>query len=459
MSYQEFLAGKTRRAQPSGFAVEVAHPVLFPFQRHCVEWALRQGRAALFADTGLGKSGMQLVWSDHVTRHTGQPVLILAPLAVAAQTVREATKFGVEHVRQVRDGSEVDGPGVYVTNYDRLHLFDTTVFAGVVLDESSILKSFSGPTKTALCEAFASTPYRLACTATPAPNDHLELGNHSEFLGILTSHQMISRWFINDTSQFGTYRLKGHAVRDYWDWVVSWARCVGRPSDLGDYSDAGYDLPPLRLTNHSVGVDIVEGRADGALFREVEASATALHAERRRTCAARADRVAELVAAEPDEAWLIWADTDYDADALMERIDGAVEVHGGLTHEQKADRLLGFADGAVRRLVTKPKLAGMGLNFQRCARMAFVGPSYSYEALYQAIRRCWRFGQTRHVDAHVVIAATEQFVWQTLMTKAQGHDAMKGAMFGASRRAQARSAKLASYHPVPVPLPAFLVTQ
>lgn len=456
MSYADFLAGKVRRAVPAGFSPVVDHPALFPFQRDCVTWALRQGRAALFEDTGLGKTLQELVWASAVAGHTNRPVLILAPLAVAAQTVREGVKFGIPGVRQVWSGEEVDGPGVYVTNYDRLHLFDPSVFGGVVLDESSILKAFSGPTKQALCAAFAETPYRLACTATPAPNDHLELGNHSEFLGVLTSHQMIARWFINDTSTFGTYRLKGHAVTDFWDWVCSWARCVGRPSDLGEYSDDGYVLPELQLHHHSVAVDRTVDRGD-QLFREVEASATAIHRERRRTVEARAGRVAELVAAEPHEAWVLWADTDYDADALVERIPSAIEVHGGQGADRKAELLESFAAGEVQHLVTKGSIAGYGLNWQHCARVAFVGPSYSYEAFYQSIRRCWRFGQARPVDVHVVLAATEQMVWQTLLRKGADHESMKAEMFAAARRAQSRRAAVATYHPtVTAPLPAWL---
>jgi superfamily II DNA or RNA helicase len=462
-AYADFLAGKAKSLPPAGFAAEVSNALLKPFQRDAVTWALARGRAALFEDTGLGKTRQQLEWARHVVDHaraTGLPprVLVLAPLAVGAQTVREAGACGVPNVRQVREAADV-ADGISVTNYERLDRFDPAAFAGVVLDESSILKAFSGSTKKALLEAFAQTPYRLACTATPAPNDHLELGNHAEFLGVLSSHQMIARWFINDTSTFGTYRLKGHAVEAFWDWVCSWARCIGKPSDLGkEYSDDGYVLPELRVHYRTVKVDLVADRGE-ALFRQVEASATGLHAERRRTAAVRAAAVAELVAAEPDESWLLWCDTDYDAAELVARIPGAVEVHGGQTPDQKAEKLLAFADGEIRHLVTKPKLAGMGLNFQRCARVAFVGPSYSYEAFYQAVRRCWRFGQERPVDCYVVLAQTEQGVWQTLLRKGDDHAAMKAAMFEASRRAQARVAAAATYRPRPVPLPSWLVSE
>jgi hypothetical protein len=269
---------------------------------------------------------------------------------------------------------------------------------------------------------------------------------------------MIARWFINDTSTFGTYRLKGHAVQPFWDWVCSWARCVGKPSDLSPaYSDEGYVLPPLNVHYRTVAVDLVADRGD-ALFRQVEASATALHAEKRRTATARAAAVAKLVRAEPNESWLLWVDTDYDADAVRAELQDLVtEVHGSHDPDVKAERLLGFADARIRVLLTKPKIGALGLNFQSCARVVFVGPSYSYEAFYQAVRRCWRFGQTRPVDCYVILAQTEQAVWATLLRKGDDHEAMKAAMFDASRRAQARTAKVADYPTQAVPLPSWLL--
>lgn len=453
--YAQFLAAKSRDHIPAGFDADVDPEGLFPFQRAAVTWALRTGRAALFEETGLGKTRQQLVWAHHVVEHTGRPVLVLAPLAVAPQTEREARRVGVPDVRVVRDADNVR-PGINITNYERLHRFDASVFSGVVLDESSILKNYTGSTRRALTEAFAATPYRLACTATPAPNDHLELGNHAEFLGVMSSHQMIARWFLNDSKQAGNYRLKGHAVRPYWDWVTSWARCVGRPSDLGPYSDEGYDLPELRVHRHSVGVDQTEGRGDGELFRAATLTATSLHAERRRTAEARARAVADLVTAEPGEPWLVWVDTNYDADAVMALLPHAVEVRGDLDADEKAARLLRFSDeGGV--LVTKAGIAGMGLNWQHCARMVFNGLSFSYEAYYQAVRRCWRFGQTRPVDVHAVLASTEQAVWGVLDRKADDHDEMKVAMFAASRRAAARAVRPDDYHPSRrAPVPAWL---
>lgn len=452
--YDAFLAHKTVRAESLG----MAHPPsldsrLFGFQRESVEWALRLGRAALFLDCGLGKTACQVTWAKAIAEHTGRPVLILAPLAVSQQTVREGVKFGVD-VRYCLDGSML-GNGVNITNYERLGKFDCSVFGGVVLDESSILKSYSGTTKQALINSFVSTPFKLACTATPAPNDHIELGNHAEFLGVMSSHEMLARWFLNDTSLFGNYRLKGHAVTSFWDWVTSWARCAGSPSDLG-YADDGFVLPPLDLIEHTVDVDITSARGE-QLFRIPDLSATAVHAEKRRTADYRARAVAELVAAQPDEQWLLWADTDYEADAVRAALPSALDVRGSDSLAKKEAALMGFADGDVRTLLTKPKLAGMGLNFQRCARVAFVGPSFSYEAFYQAVRRVWRFGQTRAVEAHIFLASTERQIWNVVRSKAEGHDALKVEMFAAARRAAAKESRAAVYAPtVHATLPTWL---
>lgn len=455
--YSGFLASKGQLAPQLGFSAKVDSPHLFPFQRACVEWALARGRAALFADTGLGKTRMQLTWAAHVVAHTGGRVIILAPLSVAQQTAREASAIGIS-VTVCREAEDVRD-GVNITNYDRLDKFDAGQFVGVVLDESSILKAFMGATKTALVNAFMGATYRLACTATPAPNDHMELGNHSEFLGILSGSQMLTRWFINDATTFGTYRLKGHAVAPFWDWVTSWARCVGVPSDLGDYSDDGYVLPPLHLHRHAVRVDVTGERGD-QLFRTPELSATSFHAERRRTVGDRAAKVAALVEAEPEESWIVWADTDYDADELLRLMPYAADVRGSHKLEVKEARLAAFGSGEARVLVTKPSIAGFGLNWQHCARAAFVGPSFSYEAFYQAVRRNWRFGQKREVHVHVVFATTEASVWDVVSRKSDDHGAMKSHMFAASRRAQSLAARMRDYSPdAECPVPTWMVTE
>lgn len=443
--YATFIANKSDRGRFVGAGLPARNlpPALFPFQSETVEWALNLGRAAIFADTGLGKTLMQLAWAREVAEQAG-PVLILTPLAVTGQTVREAARFGIE-AHAVRERVEV-GTGIHVTNYERLHLFDPSAFSGIVLDESSILKNYTGTTRRALTEAFSATPYRLACTATPAPNDHLELGTHAEFLGIMSSHRMIARWFIADQKEAGSYRLKGHAVKPYWDWVTSWARCIGRPSDMGPYSDVGYDLPPLVERTHLVAVDMTQDAGDGRLFREAELSATSMHREARLTAPERARLTAELVRAEPGEAWIVWVDTNYDADEVRALLPEAVEVRGDDSDEHKVFSLLGFSErGGV--LITKPGIAGMGLNWQHCARMVFNGITFSFERYYQAVRRSYRFGQSREVHAHVVIGRTEAGKVGVLARKAAEHEAMKAEMFAASRRAASRAAKVDEYQP------------
>ncbi len=452
--YEEFLASKSKLPEPKGLDghFELSSK-LFPFQRDIVQWALEKGRAAIFADCGLGKSFMQLEWARVIAERTGGRVLILAPLAVSSQTIREASKLGIR-VDYVKEQSEVTG-AISVTNYERIAKFDASQFQGVVLDESGILKSFMGATKRMLCEAFESTPYRLACTATPAPNDHIELGNHSAFLGILPAFEMLTRWFINDTSLFGNYRLKGHAETAFWDWVCSWARCVSKPSDLG-YADDGYVLPELVLEKHVVDVDVRQDAA-GMLFRVPDMSATSVHKEKRITADARAVAIANLVKAEPHESWLLWCDTDYEADAVRAVLPEATDVRGSDKPEAKEKALLGFADGSVRVLLTKPKLAGLGLNFQHCARVGFVGASFSYEQFYQSVRRCWRFGQTRPVHVHVAMGQTELEMWNVLSRKKDLHSNMSAAMSAAMRRREEKATRREVYRPMrKIELPTWL---
>jgi hypothetical protein len=400
--YSEFLERKRVAVVPVGF--EPSRPInqrLFNWQQLIVRWAIKLGRAAIFSGCGTGKTGMQLEWASHVADYTSRPVLILAPLAVAHQTALEGGKFGIP-VTVCRTRGDVR-TGVNVTNYDMMHNFDPGAFSGVVLDESSILKNFSGTTKKRLMQAFEGTQYKLCCTATPAPNDYLELGNHAQFLDVMDSNEMISRWFINDTMQAGSYRLKKHAEQDFWRWVASWSVCLEKPSDIG-YEDGGFQLPELRMHQHIVAVDHSRAAREGKLFRDAALSATTMHEEMRLTAVDRARKVAEIVLAEPNEAWTIWCNTNYEADALNEEIQGAVEIRGSDSVAVKERGLDGFSDGRIRVLVSKPSIAGFGMNWQHCARVAFVGLTYSYEQFYQALRRSWRFGQTRPVDVHVVIA-------------------------------------------------------
>ena len=443
-SYEHFIRSKHVAPIYSGFDIHTAiggAKSLFDFQWWTVRRTAGWGRAAIFAECGLGKTGMQSVWAHEAVRAINKPALILAPLAVAKQTADEAAAFGVE-VRQVRDGSEVKGAGVYVTNYDRLAKFDPSVFGAVVLDESSILKNFSGKTKNALEAAFSHTAYRLCCTATPAPNDYMELGNHAQFLGVMKSTEMLSRWFINDTMNAGGYRLKGHARDSFWRWVASWAVTMDKPSDIG-FSDAGWILPELRLHEHIVSVDQTVGANDHdedqlRMFREVKVSATSIHREKRLTVDRRADKVAELVHAKPDEPWVIWCDTNEEAEAAAVRCD-ASEVRGSMTIERKEELLDGFTRGHINRLVTKPSIAGFGLNWQHCNQTAFVGLSYSFEALYQAVRRFYRFGQGKPVDAHLVAAETEGKVLEAIKTKQRQHEEMRSGMISAASSEKANN--------------------
>lgn len=449
VAYADLISAKRVAFEPSGFTPKRLHKALKPHQQHATDFAIRAGAAALFLDTGLGKTLCALEWGRQVVEHTNKPVLMLAPLAVAAQHEREAGKFSIDAV-SIREPVQVRDPRVYITNYDRLAKFDPAQFAGVILDESSIIKSFNGKTTKLLIESFARTPYRLACTATPAPNDHTEIGTHAEFLGVMRQNMMLQRWFIHDSADTGTWRMKGHASADFWSWVASWARCISKPSDIG-LSDDGYDLPELDIRRHVIASDRsidagTERDGQARLFRMPDTSATSIHREKRMTAEARADAIAEIVNDESDEPWVVWCDTNDEADALTERIPGAIEVRGDMLVEEKEAKLIAFSTGQARVIVTKPSIAGFGLNWQHCARMAFVGLSFSYESFYQAVRRCWRFGQVRPVIVHVACADTEEAIWQTVSRKAGDHDTMKRAMTEAMARATKRAA-VETYQP------------
>lgn len=408
--YESMIASKfsTSRFPPVPHGPIAPH--LYPFQADLVGWALRRGRAAIFADTGLGKTAMQVEWARQVAEH-GR-VLVLAPLAVADQTVRWAADYGVEMAYRRKD----EGDRITVANYEMLEHFDPTAFSGVVLDESSILKSFTGATRTALIEAFSSTPWRLACTATPAPNDFTELGNHSEFLGALSRVEMLSEFFAHDGGSTQDWRIKGHATRPFWEWVASWGAVVRTPGALG-YDDTAFRLPPLVIREHSIKIGPEQAHAAGLLFADDARTLNDQRAVRKATLDERVDTISELVFADEDEPWLVWCEYNAEGDALMDRIPGAVQVSGADDPEVKRDRLLGFAAGKYRVLVTKPSIAGFGMNWQHCARMAFTGPSHSYEQTYQAIRRCWRYGQTRPVEVHIVSAETERAVVANMRRK------------------------------------------
>lgn len=434
MGYLDFIKSKQRTVKPMGFEIDESTlpSAMKPFQNRIVPWALRRGRAALFEDCGLGKTLQQLAWGQAVVEHTNKPVLLLCPLGVRQQTIREAKKFGIRvNCKIVNEASEVE-IGINVVNYDKLHLIDCSVFSGIILDESSVLKNFTGKIKQALIESFSSTPYRLCCTATPAPNDHMELGNHADFLGIMPSSEMLSRWFINDTMKAGGYRLKQHGQADFWRWVASWAVCISKPSDIGD-DDAGYVLPELEVRRHVVTADI-DDAPEGMLFNVSGVSATSIHDEKRLTLTARTERTVELLA-EIDDACLIWCDTNYEADELVKRLPEAIEVRGSESIEAKERKLTSFSDGESRVLISKPKIAGHGMNWQHCNRIIFAGIGFSFESYYQAVRRCWRFGQTRPVIVDIVTADTESAITSALARKELDHYLMQSGMADAMRKA------------------------
>lgn len=419
---------------------------LFPFQRHCVEFLLHIGSGGLFLDTGLGKTLVQLEYAEHAREATNGRALILTPLAVAKQIEREGKKFGYK-AKVIRDSSEVI-EGINICNYDRLHLIDPAAFGVVTLDEASILKSFTGKTSRGLIESFQFQRFKMPATATPAPNDHTEIGPYSEFCNVMQYNEMLSRFFINDTSQASqSWRLKKYGVEAFWDWMASWCRLAQLPSDLGG-DDSGFALPPIAIHRHRAAE--FAPTISGGLFGDDIVSATNLHTIKRETAGVRA-RIAADLAASDDQPWVIWCDTDYESDAITDALDGlpsVVEVRGSMSAESKESNLEAFADGTARVMVTKPSVAGFGLNWQHCANTVFVGRSFSYEAWYQAVRRFWRFGQEREVQVHLVVAEGEDSIARVIDRKAGDHANMKAAMRAAMQRNQGReSATRVAYRP------------
>lgn len=430
MSYEEFLERKTQLDGGSGFEPVWMPDFLFEFQAAMLDWAIPQGRGAIFADCGLGKTPMQLVWAENVRRHTGKPVLIVTPLAVSFQTKAEAHKFGID-ADTSRDGAVT--AGITITNYERLHLFEPTDWGGLVCDESSAIKSFDGVRRQIVTDFMRKMRYRLLCTATAAPNDYIELGTSSEALGYLGHMDMLNRFFKNDngnaikgmryrSSQSGTFgnaqwRFKGHAEDAFWRWVCSWARAMRRPSDLG-FDDTGFDLPPLEHRMHLVQAST---RPEGTLF---ELPAIGIHEERdeqRRTIRERSEAVAELLG-NADSA-VAWCHLNAEGDLLTKLIDGAVQVSGSDDADKKEEALIAFSRGDIRVLVTKPKIGAWGLNWQHCHRMTFF-PSHSYEQYYQAVRRSWRFGQKHPVIVDIVTTEGGRHALENLQRKADQADRM-----------------------------------
>lgn len=430
-TYADFLNAKQARVNEVGpdVARSDIHPLLHDWQGELVCWAARTGRAAIWADTGLGKTVMQVEWLRHVA--AGGYGLIVAPLAVCHQTVREAAKLGVG-AAYVRTSAEVGGPGIYVTNYEMVEHFDPANFRAVVLDEASILKQSDGKTRTMLIRHFETVPFRLACTATPAPNDPEELTNQAEFLGHMSRTHMLAAYFVHDDVG---WRLKGHARRPMMRWMATWAVALRKPSDLG-YDSAGYDLPGLEVIPHLIDVPI---EAEGQLFPTDLGGVGGRAKVRKETLHARCLKAAELVKAEPDEPWLIWCGLNDEAEMLAS-LTGGFNITGSMSPEDKADALLGFADGKHQIVVTKPGIASQGLNYQHCARMAFVGLSDSYEQYYQSIRRCYRYGQTRVVHAHVILSELEGQIAVNIARKERQASSITAALVDEMRRVRTEGA-------------------
>lgn len=429
MDYTDFIAAKFGRVPPTGIADAAPLPAsLFPHQAALTAWALRRGRAAIFADTGLGKMRMELCWADVVHRHTRQPVMVHTPLAVASQLAAEAARIGIV-AKVCREASDLID-GINITNYDRLHKFDPSVFGGVVLDESGCIKHHDTRTFQTLTAAYKETPFKLPATATPAPNDWTELGTHAEFLGICTRQEMLAEFFTHDGGDTSVWRLKGHARQVFWRWVATWGAMIRRPSDLG-FDDAAYRLPPLHLHEHHVDYEMP---LNGMLFA---AEAQTLSERREARRASMEDRVAacaKLVNAS-DEPWVVWCDLNAEGDALTKAIDGAVQIAGADDVDIKESRLADFAEARARVLVSKPSICGWGLNWQHSACMAFVGVTDSYEAFYQAVRRQWRFGQKREVHVHVFASKAEGAVVANLKRKERDSIEMAEALGAETRDA------------------------
>lgn len=422
-AYHQFLAAKAIVDPPTGIANPRDLPeALFDFQRACTEWALRRGRGALFAGTGLGKSLMELSWADAIHRETQGDVLHLAPLAVSAQLGREAGKFGLA-ARVVKAGRDCE-PGTSITNYQKIDRFDLSRFAGVILDESSILKSTDGHYRTRLIEECARIPYRLAATATPAPNDFMELGNHAEFLGVMSYTDMLATFFVHDGGDTRQWRLKGHAEDDFWRWMASWAVMLRKPSDLG-FEDGAYALPPLRQFEHHVEVETLP--REGLFgFAPMAVTMKERLAARRDSVGARIAKAASLTPADRPFVW--WCNLNSESEGLTAAIPGAVEVRGSDLDDVKERKLVDFSEGRIRVLVTKPTIAGFGMNWQHCADTGFVGLSDSFEQVYQAVRRFWRFGQQKPVNVHFVVAETEGAVLVNQRRKEADAERMAAAM-------------------------------
>ena len=415
--YSDFLKEKILYMPAAGLEdIPKLNKHLFTYQKDIVEWALRRGKAAIFADCGMGKTIMQLEWADKINGK----VLILAPLAVTNQTVEEGKRFGID-IQYARKMEDVIGK-ITITNYEMLEHFDTSEFNGIVLDESSILKSYTGKFRNLIISSFQKTPYRLACTATPAPNDFMELGNHSEFLGVMSRTEMLAMFFVHDGGETQKWRLKGHAQNDYWKWMCSWAFMIKNPSDLG-YDQKGFNLPKLNFIQQVVD----SGISDGYLFPLPAATLQERISARRNSVSDRAEKLAEIVNKQRG-TWIIWCNLNKESDEIESLIEGSAQIKGSDDLEVKKQRMIDFSKGKIKILITKPSIAGFGMNWQHCHKVAFLGLSDSYEQFYQAIRRCWRFGQKKDVDCHIVISSQEGSVLNNIERKEKDAERMANEM-------------------------------
>lgn len=422
MTYEEFLKTKEMRAEACGFDLDRKNitPMAFDYQKDIIQWACKKGKCAILTGCGTGKTLMLLEWAKAVNEHTGKPVLIVSPLSVVEQTRRESVKFGICEVIVCRSAADVRG-GVNITNYEMIEHFDASVFSGVVLDESSILKSFTGKYKTLLTDMFCRTPYRLLCTATIAPNDYTEIGTSCEFLGIMSRVEMLATYFIHDGGDTSKWRLKKAGVNKFWEWFATWAIYFNSPLDLG-YSGDGYELPPLNVHRVITESEIREGE----LLVTLASTLDERRAARKDSMDERTDRAAAL--ADNDEQWLLWCDYNDESDMLRRKTANSVEVKGSDEPEFKAMASMDFADGVIHALVSKPSIFGFGSNFQSCHNMVFCGLSDSYERFYQAVRRCWRFGQKKPVDVYIILSEREMNVLDNIQRKQQQMDEMQRQM-------------------------------
>lgn len=423
MEYHEFLETKQKTHIYSGFDVENLNPLLFEFQKFIVKRALKAGKYAIFANTGLGKTFMQLEWADKVVKYTQKPVLILAPLAVSGQTILEGKRFGYE-VTKITGENYYFKKSIFITNYEQIENINTKVFSGIVLDESSILKNFEGSTKNKIIGLFKETPYKLACTATPSPNDPMELGNHSEFLDVMSRNEMLAMYFIHDGGDTAKWRLKGHSVKHFYQFIGSWSIMLSHPKDIG-FDDSGYDLPPLNLLEYQI---TTENKGDGMLFNDTAISATNFNEELRRTKTERLNKVIEIINANPELNYIIWIKQNEEGEILKKLLPQAVEVKGSDSPEYKESKLLGFARNEFNILITKTKIASFGMNYQNCNNQIFASLDFSFESLYQAIRRSYRFGQEKEVNIHIITTDTMSNVIQSIQNKEDNFKIMQDEM-------------------------------